>query len=71
MGQYSIPYLDYVPSTKFKWSSVRFTITVWLLQFIDWFWKLVGLKSVDEYIEDESIRQSREMFEKYGFKPID
>ena len=48
-----------------------FSVRVFVLESFSWFVYKTSGKTIDEYIEDEEHKHAKEMFQKYGFKPID
>jgi hypothetical protein len=40
------------------------------MELADWFMQLVSGRSLESYVEDETLKKTQKMFESYGFKPI-
>jgi len=40
------------------------------MELIDWFLEVFSGRSLETYIEDETLKNTEKMFKQYGFKPI-
>lgn len=49
---------------------MKFTVGVWIMEALDWFYQAFSGKTLDTYIEDETLKKTEKMFQSYGFKPI-
>ena len=43
---------------------------VWAMEWADWFMQRILGKNLENYVEDETAKNSQKMFERYGFKPL-
>ena len=58
-------------SFMYRFNSMMFSVRVFILETFSWFVHKASGKTLDEYIEDEQHKHAQEVFQKYGFKPID
>jgi hypothetical protein len=62
--------LEIKRGVQYYYESFKFNVGVWIMEIIDWFMQLVSGRSFENYVEDETLKKTHQMFQSYGFKPI-
>ena len=55
---------------NYFWQNIRFSVGVMIMELLDWLGSTLFGKNLENFVEDETLKQTQKMFESYGFKPI-